>query len=824
MKNKFIRILSFFLSIPLITSGINFLYGPKNNIRILNNQKASIQELKNRMLVTIFVGDHIVDVSDLNITEQDVLNVWTSFEEKLYSLFPFLNLSTTQSVPPTFLEKDGQKIITINASFKDYDKDETKKLAVEMANNFYKIIKYAPLNTKSYNYPYYIYQRIVDWYTYRNTKYSHYLFYGLTSNIGVCEAYSRLSLLMFNSLNINASFISGVIKGSNPGPHVWNQYEINGNWYNFDSTFGDGFASTSSDIKSTPANPQYIAFPNGFQPSTREYYNNWWKPYYNADIDMAPYVDYVPYNSEISKSRKYPFNDEWYFIKDNKIIKSDINYQSQQEVYTFNDANQTSLGVWGFGDKLLFIDKNNSKYQLNAIDLNNMQLSLVKEYDSSILKAYLNNDNEMVIETNSLTDKVTIETNYDFLEFNSLTSIKSLAIINSLWLNSIQIGRKENQLTKEKLANYLSKLESTLYTNSYSDDLKQEMINFRTNVNNDLNQTDLPDVIASINNSYDYTQYDNVNITPTLEFQSSNENDYSYIWQKYENNSWVDTEYTNRILNINQVGIELNNVKFRLKCQLGSDVFYSNQTTLIVNPVFNITINLTNSNIVPFEFVNGTTIDFNVETFTTNNEGQKINLSNNYNYNLYLNGKLVSQNNGPDISYSLSEEDAKNNIISFYVEIISDQKVFKSNTIEFNKTPLSSISYNGIKINNNNEINVVLPVNNFSLEISLTIRDQSVNTNIEYNNQIFNLTKSDDGLNKKFTLALKENKIINSQVKLYANNNLEAYLLVESTMTPPSIKSNNNLGMILGISIPVALVLASLIIFLIVFIMKKNKK
>lgn len=825
MKRKILIYSCLLSTIPSSIFGIYFLYENNKQISNSNNIKTNtVIEFKNRLATAIFSKEHIIDVSDLNLTEQEILNVWSYFEEKLTALFPYLNLSTSQSVPKNFIRKENNKIVEVDASYKDYDSNNSRSNAVKMAENFYNIIKFAPINKNKYNMPFYIYQRVVDWYRYKNTVDTHYLYYGLLNNTGVCETYSKLSMLMFNSFNINAAYISGVVTSGIPGPHVWNQYEINGKWFNFDSTFGDGSVSTSGDIKSTPANPEYIAFPNTFKTSTREYHNNWWKPRYNADVDMAPYANYVPYNKEISSSRKYPFNDKWYYIKGNQIIKSNIDYSDHEEVYSFLDQTMSTsrLGMWSLGDKLVFVDKDNDKYKLMSIDLNSNSINMLKEYDEEIIKVYINNSNEIIVDTKNETSKVKLPTTYNFLNQNNIESIKSLAVINSLWFNSIQIGFNTGELLREKFIKHFNKLEEALNAPSYSNDLKQEMIDFKKNVEIDLNNRNIPNVKIALDNEYAFNEYDDVEIEPEIQFTNSTSEDYEYIWQEYSNNNWIDTKHYKKNLVINKIENNYSNKRLRLKCSINDIDFISNETTIIVNSILNPQLNLSIINNPPFNYNAGDKFNFKVESTIINNRNESIDISNKYKYDLYLNGKMVSSNVPNNIVYTLSAEDSKNKTLEFYVKINNQAYNIESNKLTFDKTPISSVTYNGTPVYNNEVINLSYGVNDFPIVISIIKNNESVDLSFEYDASVITISKNKEGLKETFEFNLKENKTLNTNLKLLVNNNpTNEWNISVVNNNQNSENSNKTTIIILSTIIPIICVL---LVTILLFIFTKKRK
>ncbi len=55
----------------------------------------------------------------------------------------------------------------------------------------------------------------------------------------LCDGYAQSMLYMFQRLGIKAIYIIGTATGSETPLHAWNKVMVDGNWYNFDSTWDD---------------------------------------------------------------------------------------------------------------------------------------------------------------------------------------------------------------------------------------------------------------------------------------------------------------------------------------------------------------------------------------------------------------------------------------------------------------------------------------------------------------------------------------------------------------------------------------------------------
>ena len=70
----------------------------------------------------------------------------------------------------------------------------------------------------------------------------------------LCDGYARSMLYMLQRLGLKAVYIIGTTSGGTTPPlHAWNKVYINGNWYNFDSTWDD-----VNDANSPNSNKDYF--------------------------------------------------------------------------------------------------------------------------------------------------------------------------------------------------------------------------------------------------------------------------------------------------------------------------------------------------------------------------------------------------------------------------------------------------------------------------------------------------------------------------------------------------------------------------------------
>lgn len=127
---------------------------------------------------------------------------------------------------------------------------------------------------------------------------------GLNNEGAVCETYSfYLSLLLSET-----GFENRIIRGKlNDGPHAWNKVNINGHWYNIDSTAGDISMSTISDsIKR--AYPHFTQKQHNVN-VLHNYQLNFYKPFLVSDKKMAS-LGYVEDNIAYPKAiNNYPYPD-----------------------------------------------------------------------------------------------------------------------------------------------------------------------------------------------------------------------------------------------------------------------------------------------------------------------------------------------------------------------------------------------------------------------------------------------------------------------------------------------------------------------------------
>ena len=70
----------------------------------------------------------------------------------------------------------------------------------------------------------------------------------------LCDGYARSMLYLLQRLGVKAVYIVGTTNGgTTPSLHAWNKVQVNGSWYNFDSTWDD-----SSEIQSPNSNKDYF--------------------------------------------------------------------------------------------------------------------------------------------------------------------------------------------------------------------------------------------------------------------------------------------------------------------------------------------------------------------------------------------------------------------------------------------------------------------------------------------------------------------------------------------------------------------------------------
>jgi len=85
----------------------------------------------------------------------------------------------------------------------------------------------------------------------------------------VCEGYSRAAQYMFNKMGISSFIIAGDANGE---PHAWNAVKLDGEWYYFDTTWGNSTYQNGKQSSSKFVNHTYLNITETELLSTRNMY------------------------------------------------------------------------------------------------------------------------------------------------------------------------------------------------------------------------------------------------------------------------------------------------------------------------------------------------------------------------------------------------------------------------------------------------------------------------------------------------------------------------------------------------------------------------
>lgn len=846
------RIIFSFVSISLLSlipiSIDNYLRYKKCEIEEdIFTSKSKINDLEvafQRILKSIRF-QQIINVSDLNISQDQVKNIYAYVVNNLTPLFPYLP-APQRNMPKNFfgnsqLKWDG----TVDARVREFDLNETIKVSNQMANQIYLIMKYIPKTNNINDYIYWIYTFVSNWISYNSHGLNNKLFSNaLINKTGVCEAYAKMTQFFFNVFGINSIYQTGNLKsGEAAGDHIWNKYNINNNWFNFDTTS----AATFNKAYYLMPVGNFLSFNDNDFSNKRTQYETWYETSKTANFDTSLLVNYVPYNQNL-KNKKWVYNNKWYYLEHQtmNVIESNIDNTDLKIITkinrTFNQNYIQANNIYLVGNSLYWVDKVNNQFSISEYNLDNKILNS-KYYifsdefsNKELTSTKLNNINQLEVtfydnNTYSISKEiVTLNQNYNFFENNnSYFAQRALSAILSLYFIQFDIGNNINQFKNENdYLKYQWILINGLTLKEYNDDLFNNLLNFKSNLEQNINKDSIPLVDVTIDEKVTFYKKQNLTITPTITIENAEKYNLKYQWkQSDDGENWINIEnQTNENLDINNVSINWNNKKIKLELTIEvngyTNVINSNICNIsIKEPSINLTYESSN---IDNNWNANDNITFSVKTFPENNFNS-ISLYKKTNDKI----ELITNNLVNVFNYKINSNDLLKRVEFYVLGEYFGEKI-KSNIININ------FNHRITQMINDKDTNTIsnLGVNS---EFKLSLKSDINNLNYQWNfdEQYFKIIGKDPVSN---IIKLKVIKTDNQPQKIICNVrnsgidlNFE-YIInfipnTQPPLTPDNKPSNNNnknkfaiiIGSILG-----TIVLIGIIALILIICIRKRKK
>ncbi len=279
-------------------------------------ETSSAHEAVDKISQAVLNYETSVDISEFSIDANDFLYI---FEEVLYSnpKFFYLNKAASYSY-----NQATNKVVEVMLDY-FIDREETQAIQSEIdkvANEFLSVANTlnSDLDKALYANEFIVLNTIYDVGAYNNTAVdnSYTMVGALLDGLAVCQGYMLAYNYLLNLVGIETDYAS-----SNTLNHTWNMVKIDNKWYYVDVTWNDpvpdklGRVSHKffmmSEDKLAQSHDGHIPR----QTANDTTYDN----YYWTDVDSA----ILPHDQNL-----------YYFTTDKKLIKKDINGNTQEIPYT----------------------------------------------------------------------------------------------------------------------------------------------------------------------------------------------------------------------------------------------------------------------------------------------------------------------------------------------------------------------------------------------------------------------------------------------------------------------------------------------------------
>lgn len=802
-------------------------------------QKQLIETFERMIFASRF--EKTIDLSDLNnITEQNVKNIYAWMINHLGPLSTYFQ-NPEPNAPSWFFQKeDGVWNKKIQMRVATIDLERIKTQANKLSNRLFEILKFLPNTNNQNDYIYWIYYFVSNWISYNKKGLdSKNIIGALLDKRGVCEAYAKLTQLLFNVIDVESVYQTGVLgSGTAKGPHIWNKFKINNNWFNIDTTS----AATASNIHSLPSG-DFLSFSDTDFSTKRTQNPNWYETKPTADFDTTSLSNLVPYRQDLPY-KKVVYNNKWYYFDFNsrEIIESDISGSNKSIIKKVNRPaieNYKLLDiVYLVGDKLYWIDKNEenkvvvSEYNLEAKTTNINYLIIDIPPNTDITETKLN-INELKITTYNENGFQTLSymLNPDYNFFNNQKTkftIRSLSSALTFWFIQFDIGSNVGQFNNEQTYwKYLNILIKGLTAKEYNENLYNQLIDFKSSVESDLNKTTIPNFDIEIDTSKTIGEYDNLVIKPNITTENAINPQIAYQWQqRSDDGNWANIEgQINKDLTIDNITKEWNNKKVKVIMNINNNgdthIINSNECLIIVAELNLPTINLScSTNKTEWE-VNDN-IDF-IFNFSLKQNLTNIKLYKEYNQTIIKIATISGEQN--IANYVVKKEDLEKNI-EFYIEADYFDRKVKSNVLTINFIPKFTQSINN---ENKTEINELDIDSEFTLSVNGITDGLTFQWN--YDKNYFRLISNSPALNSITLKVIKkdnDSQAITCNIRRNSSDiKVVSYAITfknASNMPLPSDSETpvklNNLPIV--VSSVFGILLLMIVIITIVVIIKKN--